>query len=916
MTRAEAITLREEELATIIETPAPLPPRSSREADPSISSFMGCPIIKPFPAAGGEADIYLIERNGASLVLKLYRFGIAPREDLMQRVCSLGRSFPHCFVPVLEFGYDPSTRRWYELQEYIEGGSLKDLMDGGADPELIDLLLPQLVKALSILHDHRILHLDLKPSNILLRSKEPLQLLLTDFGISSFLDPELSRKLTTVKGTPHYWSPESFTGVVGAEADWWSLGMIILEILQGRHPFSGMDPKLVMFTLSTRGVELGQDIPEPYRTLLMGLLTRRPAMRWGLEQVRRFLGGDKAIPLYYNRETDAGMASGMPFRFMGKEYSEMGDLVAAALTGEEGWNGVRISLEQGHLERWLTENGNQDNALLVRKITQDAGEDTDLALVRMIYQFRPDLPFVMYGKQISLGNLWLFTRNTIRKQGSLAERSLLDDLMKGRLATYYGEFLFLANREPDQLYHTLIALGKLSGSSRFFYGINSDPAEMFKLLEVMVHPESWLLPSTLSNAPQQEAEFLVANHEMLCSKEELQAFLSDHLVPGDLEDALQAIPRLGLEHFRKCCSLLYRLQNEHLLPGRAEFLELVQRYLFPPELSEAITGKRYAPATDAWKRILEWRRQSLLLEEAEAADWLKRNGRESEIMLHQGLLVAGENHTPLDRTRYEEFARDVKCRVIPKLMPLVQRLDITFKEQAMPGISAPCRDIADYINALASRSVPWDETDRRAVKALYEILFVKKIPVPEILGQVLPPRSQGFWHIPIELLAGFSIQEWEPSMKWIQRGAVAGILMGLCFAFSLLFMGERVPVVTILLALLVALLRRSWKLGVPLMVVTILFLARDEMVASEVITRSGRGAAERVMIQRTYFDNISESILDMLLMAWLGILLGARAGEKMGGDLENLTDGERFIADFRARIDVVMGRDIDQEEQR
>ena len=88
--------------------------------------------------------------------------------------------------------------------------------------------------ALGHLHSANVLHRDIKPSNILVRSVDPLDLVLTDFGISSITD--LSLHLTSVNRTAAYCAPEALTGVVAKASDWWSVGVIMIELLSGSIP--------------------------------------------------------------------------------------------------------------------------------------------------------------------------------------------------------------------------------------------------------------------------------------------------------------------------------------------------------------------------------------------------------------------------------------------------------------------------------------------------------------------------------------------------------------------------------------------------------------------------------------------------------------------------------------------------------
>ncbi|XP_020267941.1 probable receptor-like protein kinase At5g20050 [Asparagus officinalis] len=94
-------------------------------------------------------------------------------------------------------------------------------------------------KALSYLHHDcrsRVLHLDVKPQNILL--DENFRARVSDFGISRTMDRDESRVVTTVRGTRGYLAPEWFSGEgISDKSDVYSFGMVILEILGGRRNF-------------------------------------------------------------------------------------------------------------------------------------------------------------------------------------------------------------------------------------------------------------------------------------------------------------------------------------------------------------------------------------------------------------------------------------------------------------------------------------------------------------------------------------------------------------------------------------------------------------------------------------------------------------------------------------------------------
>ncbi|MEE9269774.1 MAG: protein kinase [Candidatus Krumholzibacteria bacterium] len=152
------------------------------------------------------------------------------------------RSLRHPSLPeVFDFGVTAEATR-YMVMEFVEGRSLDRYH--GTHQEETWILLYQLGEALAFIHQHGLLHLDLKPSNVLVTrtrayggDEKPLVKLL-DFGVSYRRDTE--RKIATV-GTPGYIAPEMIRGnePVTRAADYYSCGATLYQLVEGRLPFDG-----------------------------------------------------------------------------------------------------------------------------------------------------------------------------------------------------------------------------------------------------------------------------------------------------------------------------------------------------------------------------------------------------------------------------------------------------------------------------------------------------------------------------------------------------------------------------------------------------------------------------------------------------------------------------------------------------
>lgn len=357
-------------------------------------------IAEVLPAGGAEAEIMILAGNAnpdVKVIAKLYRPGIAPKSAVLERVGKAG--FGHV-VRLLSHGESDGVH--YEVMEYCPEGSLRRLMEAGSlRRDQLRLIVEEIAEALAALHGIDVIHRDLKPENILIRRREPLDLVLTDFGIASVVDT--TQHFTGIARTVKYGAPETLSGVLDRAADWWSLGIILVELLTGRHPFDGLSDAVITHRLVTASVDLAGVSDPDWRKLCRGLLLRDPHKRWGAAEVRRWLDGDANLLMPQDNIAMPGAAAGLPYR-LGAALCHTPEELAAALATH--WDAGRKDLMRGEITAWAREELKDQN--LVRFL-QDLLElrdiKEDLRLLRLITFLAPALPPVWRGDSLALPGL-------------------------------------------------------------------------------------------------------------------------------------------------------------------------------------------------------------------------------------------------------------------------------------------------------------------------------------------------------------------------------------------------------------------------------------------------------------------------------------------------------------------------------
>ncbi|KAI8899271.1 kinase-like domain-containing protein [Globomyces pollinis-pini] len=222
---------------------------------------------------GASGSVYIARNNQTNerVAIKQMDLSAQPRKELLVNEIIVMKDSQHPNIVNYRDSFLVRNDLWV-VMELMEGGPLTDIIDNNTmtEPQIATVCLETL-KGLQQLHQRRIIHRDIKSDNILLNNRGNVKL--TDFGFCAKLSPEKSKRATMV-GTPYWMAPEVVKQKeYGAKIDIWSLGIMVIEMIEGEPPYLEEEPLKALYLIATNGTPKLKS-PERVSQSLKGFLNQ------------------------------------------------------------------------------------------------------------------------------------------------------------------------------------------------------------------------------------------------------------------------------------------------------------------------------------------------------------------------------------------------------------------------------------------------------------------------------------------------------------------------------------------------------------------------------------------------------------------------------------------------------------------
>ncbi|XP_038818733.1 serine/threonine-protein kinase PAK 5-like isoform X2 [Salvelinus namaycush] len=236
--------------------------------------------IKIGEGSTGIVCIASEKHSGKQVAVKKMDLRKQQRRELLFNEVVIMRDYHHENVVDMYNSYLVGDELWV-VMEFLEGGALTDIVTHTRmNEEQIATVCVLVLRALSYLHIQGVIHRDIKSDSILLTSDGRIKL--SDFGFCAQVSKEVPKRKSLV-GTPYWMAPEVISRLpYGTEVDIWSLGIMVIEMIDGEPPYFNEPPLQAMRRIRDNlppRLKESHKVSSVLRAFLGLMLVREPSQR-------------------------------------------------------------------------------------------------------------------------------------------------------------------------------------------------------------------------------------------------------------------------------------------------------------------------------------------------------------------------------------------------------------------------------------------------------------------------------------------------------------------------------------------------------------------------------------------------------------------------------------------------------------